>query len=471
MLQETLKELFPSWEAVMRFRQVITFTTGLMKDPIPLVLHIYKMQIEDYLNRMRTDGYPSIDADLFKLLYIESTVPLPHHPLHNEYFNYYNHKEDDKKKRPRDTTNIYVPSRLLVLHTMMDDVFIESTGNTDIPECAMSIQEPSPAVSKSLLTTCFRICEDQPITDLRIAEVNVNKPDHLDSNGFNLSENIQSMSIRECQLSHEIQNHLLQQLSKGQSLIFLDLQGTAIAEDGHQIANSINSWKGDPSLSKLKLGYCSMPTDVSAELLRSLASCQQLTYLDLSGNNLAGSLLNFLPDPHPGLPSLARLELNSTSLNKEDVQHLKNLIKMKKVPGLRSLGLMGNRLHEMEEVKGLISNCIDYYTKNLNLKIKDEGQPEEFETKWMRVLEGKHVSINVLDDDVSSFNVKMCVSCYKIPFSPFHGHCNNSRCIINFCHQFICVLYTTLSIYLFTGIAGIHSRYLKLFSYCLLILI
>ena len=443
MLQETLKELFPSWEAVKRFRQVITFTTGLMKDPRPLVQYIYELQIEDYLTRMRTSGDPSIDADLLKSLHTESKVRLFDHALHNKYINCYNHKEDDKKKRPRDTASIYVPSRLFVFHTMMDDVSTESTenlGNTDIAECAMSIVGPSTAVSKGLLSTCCGICDDQPITDLRIAEVN--EPDHFDSNGFNLSKNIKSMSIRECQLSHEIQNHLLQQLSKGQSLIFLDLQDTYIAEDGHHIANSINSWKVDRALQKVNLGYCAIPPDVCAELLQSLSICQQLTDLDLSGNNLAGGLFNFLPDPHPGLPSLTRLELNNTSLNKEDIQHLKNLIKMKKVPELRSLGLMGNRLHEMdEETEGLILTCLDYHTKNLNLNIQNKGQPDEFEAKWMRIVEGKHVSINALDDDVSSFNVEMCVSCYKTHFSPFLGRCNNSWCIINFCHQFICLSY------------------------------
>ena len=428
--------MFPSSKALKRYREVVTFTTGLMKDPRPLVQYIYELQIEDYLNRMRSGGDPSIDAELLKSLHKESAVQLFGHPLHNNCINYYNHKEDDKKERPRDTTRIYAPSRLFVFHAMIDDVFTEYTGNlgnTEVPECTMSIEWLSAAVSKHLLSTCFGISDDQPVTDLRMERVN--GLDSSDSHGFNLSKNIKSMSIRECQLSHEVQNHLLQQLSKGQSLTFLDLQGTSIEEDGHHIANSINSWKGDPALYKLKLGYCSMPTDVSAELLRSLASCQQLRYLDLSGNNLAGGLLNFLPDPHQGLLYLARLELNDTSLNKEDVQHLKNLIQIKKVPELHSLGLMGNRLHDMEEVEGLIFTCLDYHTKNLNLRIK--GEPEEFEARWMRILEGKHVSINALDDDVSSFYAKMCVLCYKIPFSPFLGRSNNSTRIINFCHQFI----------------------------------
>ena len=83
LFQETLKELFPSWEAVERCKEVIIFTAGLMKDPRPLVQHVYEMQIEH--------GPLSIDADLFKSLHDESTVRLPHDPFHNKYINYYHH--------------------------------------------------------------------------------------------------------------------------------------------------------------------------------------------------------------------------------------------------------------------------------------------------------------------------------------------------------------------------------------------
>ena len=59
-----------------------------MKDPRPLVQHVYEMQVEDYLNTMRTGFcHPSIDADLFKSLQAESSVRLFDHPLHNKYIN------------------------------------------------------------------------------------------------------------------------------------------------------------------------------------------------------------------------------------------------------------------------------------------------------------------------------------------------------------------------------------------------
>ena len=52
-----------------RYREVIIFVAGLMKDSRPLVQFIYEMQVEDCLNKMRTDPsvFPPIDADLFEV--------------------------------------------------------------------------------------------------------------------------------------------------------------------------------------------------------------------------------------------------------------------------------------------------------------------------------------------------------------------------------------------------------------------
>ena len=70
VFQETLKELFPSREVLrFRYRQVVIFVAGLMKDSRPLVQHVYEMQVEDYLDEMRTGDNPYIDVDLFKWLH------------------------------------------------------------------------------------------------------------------------------------------------------------------------------------------------------------------------------------------------------------------------------------------------------------------------------------------------------------------------------------------------------------------
>ena len=176
LFQETLKELFPSWEAVSkRYREVVLFVAGLMKDSRPLVQFVYEMQVEDYLNVMRASGYPSIDADLLESLHDESLVRLVDHPLHNKYINYYDHDEDEGKKRPFDTTPVYYPSRVYNFYEMSHEVLLENhlIQGEEIPPCAMHIVYPDKTVN-SLLSICSQIWRHQPVSDLRMERVRCN---------------------------------------------------------------------------------------------------------------------------------------------------------------------------------------------------------------------------------------------------------------------------------------------------------
>ena len=165
LFQETLKEFFPSREAVQRYREVVIFVAGLMKDSRPLVQHIYEMQVEDYLNQMRT-GLPGIDADLLKVLRAESSVRLVDHPLHNKYINYCE----------GDDTTVYYPSQVYHFYGMEHGVVLENhlTESTEIPPCAMYIDQPDEAVRDSLLPICSQISTHQPVTDLRMEHVTCN---------------------------------------------------------------------------------------------------------------------------------------------------------------------------------------------------------------------------------------------------------------------------------------------------------
>ena len=172
LFQETLKELFPSWEAVQRCREVVIFVVGLMKDSRPLVQHVYEMQVEDCLNKLRTKVgviRPSIDTDLFRSLQAESAVRLFDHPLHNKYINYY--------FRGTDTTSIYCPSRIYYFDEMIHEVDLGKhlTDSTEIPPCAMYIGNPlTVAVRDALLPICIEIWRHQAVTDLWMVSVTCN---------------------------------------------------------------------------------------------------------------------------------------------------------------------------------------------------------------------------------------------------------------------------------------------------------
>ena len=201
MFQETLKELFSSWEAVStRYREVVIFVAGLMRDSRPLVKFLYEMQVEGYLNMMRTGFRPSIDADLFESLQAESRVRLFDHLLHNKYINYYDHSEDEDKKRPFDITAINHPCKIYHFEAMKEDVVLGEykEKRAEIPQCAMYIDTPYKTVTKSLLSTCWAISEHQAVTDLLMG--NVYCDDATEAEAPILSRNIRSLHISFCKL-------------------------------------------------------------------------------------------------------------------------------------------------------------------------------------------------------------------------------------------------------------------------------
>ena len=160
-------------KAVQRHREVIIFVAGQMKDSRPLVQYVYEMEVEDYLNEMRTGVEPGIDPDLFKSLQAESSARLVDHPLHNKYINYYHH---DKYGDPTDTKAVYFPSRLYDFWSMSHEVVLGNhlTDEEEIPPCVMFIYDPDEAVSDALLSICSQIFTHQGVTDLRMEYVTCN---------------------------------------------------------------------------------------------------------------------------------------------------------------------------------------------------------------------------------------------------------------------------------------------------------
>ena len=185
-----------------------------MKDSRPLVQYVYEIQVEDYLNQMRTGYRPLIDADLFKSLQAESSVRLFDHPLHNKYINYY---ED------RDTT-VYYPSRLYHFIEMEHEVLLEDhlIHGEEIRPCAMNIYDPREAVSDSLLSICSQIFTHQPVTDLQMS--------HVTCNSLEAPRLIKPVTVDlyQCEFPEDFMQILLRQLIEcrcGETLQRLELYG------------------------------------------------------------------------------------------------------------------------------------------------------------------------------------------------------------------------------------------------------
>ena len=256
MFQETLNQLFPSWQAVQRYREVVIFTTGLMKDPTPLLQHIYEMYIKDYLNWMRAGDLLHIDKDLFKSMYSECTVPLPEHMLHNKFINYYNLTLDDLMNRPGDTTPIYFPSRVYHFGFMKEVPTLSDIKEqeAEIPECAMTIFNPDVKVMESLLTQCQMISEHQPVTDLFMDNVYC---DGASAEALKLSKSMQSLSFWDCKLLTHFMRDIFQQLHDCVTLRLLrlwEMDLRKVEKDLDRLLDNLVSYheKGS-SQTKLKL--------------------------------------------------------------------------------------------------------------------------------------------------------------------------------------------------------------------------
>ena len=224
VFQETMKELFPSRQAVRRYREVVLFVVGLMKDPRPLVQHVYEMWVEDYLYAMRTIGHiPLIDFGLFKSLHAESTVPLPH-PLHNQYINYYNH-DSRYGGDPSDRRPVYWPSRLYEFKYMKHKVELDHhTEGEEIPPCTMWIWNPHEAVMDSLLSICSEIFKYQAVTDLDMMGVTCNSLEVL------RLINLVMVRLSDCKFPDDFVENLLRELKGcGESLQELKLKEMNLA--------------------------------------------------------------------------------------------------------------------------------------------------------------------------------------------------------------------------------------------------
>ena len=225
LFQETLKELFPSWDVVShRYREVVLFVAGQMKDSRPLVQFIYEMQVESYLDEIRASSYPYIDSDLLKALHTESSVRLFDHPLHNKYINYYDHSLVGDS----DTTPVYFPSGLYHFWGMRHLVVLEDhlIQGEEIPPCTMYIYRPDKAVSDTLLSICSEVSRLQALTDLIIFGVNCGDATETPI----LSRNIQSLDVLSCHLSRTFMRNILQQLHDCVTLTNLDLRSVGLSE-------------------------------------------------------------------------------------------------------------------------------------------------------------------------------------------------------------------------------------------------
>ena len=133
----------------------------------------------DPLRNQQFHGNLSFLVTLVQQLQRESAVPLDWNPLHNPIINYFNHWEDDQFNRQRDTTPVFIPSRLYIFHYMKETVecniqkAMESGRKST--ECAIYIFNADKPIGTNLFAACCEINGQQAVTDLKIQGLNWRK--------------------------------------------------------------------------------------------------------------------------------------------------------------------------------------------------------------------------------------------------------------------------------------------------------
>ena len=207
---------------------------------------------------------------------------------------------------------------------------------------------------------------------------------------------LEKLTLKRTELNKDDLQHLLSVAYKLQKLHELDLSG-------YTLTGCLSSFLPDPhpglpELMKLNL----QSTVLNKEDLHHLShithskKLPNLQILGLSNNTLTGRLSSFLPDPHPGLPELEEVILWCTALNKDDLHHLTHLIQTHKLPRLKVLDLEYNRLSEMEmDVEHLIKACVNHHQRELKLGLSGHQLSETFKEKWKQRCTFHFNSVNV----------------------------------------------------------------------------
>ena len=191
---------------------------------------------------------------------------------------------------------------------------------------------------------------------------------------------ITHFNLRDTQLPEDVRRRIYDQLNGFLFLVHLDLSGNVLT--GYLSRFLTDTQPGSSALEVLSLRSTEMN---EVDMLHFSHILQRnkllkLQVLDLSYNTLAGCLSNFIQDPHHGLPELFQLNLDSTALNKDDLQHLSYITQKNKLPKLRNIHLSKNTL------TGLLSNFLpDTHSGLLSLEKLwlSDTHPNEEDAKHM----------------------------------------------------------------------------------------
>ena len=97
-------------------------------------------------------------------------------------------------------------------------------------------------------------------------------------NNWGDAPSLELLSLPNCSIPEESCSEILKSLATCQHITQLSLSGNHIGASGKHLADAINNWGDAPSLEELYLPNCSIPEESCSEILKSLATCQHITH-------------------------------------------------------------------------------------------------------------------------------------------------------------------------------------------------
>ena len=172
---------------------------------------------------------------------------------------------------------------------------------------------------------------------------------------------LQNLNLYEWSMSESVSCEIISSLSSCTNLTTLALTGSHLCEEGLHLKRYPETITD--TLETLCLDGCSIPLEVSHQIISVLSGCKNLRHMSLPGNTLTGTLSSFNPSPH-----LEHLDLGDAFLDKKDMKNMTDFVQIHKLPKLGEICLLGSGLDKMEnEIETLIDAVIKHHQRKLTI--------------------------------------------------------------------------------------------------------
>ena len=347
--------MFPTWESILKHREVIRFACGLAAGDQSILEFVYETLTQHCRQQADTKDIGKWLLDqcnsFTRSLCEEISESVSIDPLHNRFINYINAFD----------TTISIPSRFYVFNPgrvyMFNDAIDSSTmkyvvneynrssnNADDLPsECAIYRMKGNDELWNTLkVIQQIRKHQEVVISHLVLSSfIGSENESGLDLDGLEITH-ARSLKFEWCAFPRNSFIHLIQQLNGCEMLTHLDLRGTLgiPVEFGQALATM-------RSLEVLDLRLCQMKTPVSGAVLAGLSKSCKLRILEFSNNSLKDRLSKLLngSDNHT-FEFLERLFLDHTKLSQDDLACLSVAANDGKLPKLQKLHLPYNTLRD-----------------------------------------------------------------------------------------------------------------------------